>query len=56
MMTSLVTMSAKIGRLLKSKHDKLKQVIKQNQANAPSLSAAASNTVINNCNIDCIGI
>ena len=46
---------AKIGRLLKAKHEKLKQVIKQNQANAPSLSAAVS-TVSNNCNNDCIGI
>ena len=46
---------AKIGRLLKTKHEKLKQVIKQNQANAPSLSAAVS-TVSNNCNNDCIGI
>ena len=46
---------AKIGRLIKSKHEKLKQVIKQNQANAPSLSAAVS-TVSNNCNNDCIGI
>ena len=51
-----VNQLARIGRLLKAKHEKLKQVLKQNQANAPSLSAAASNTVINNCNTDCIGI
>ena len=48
---------AKIGRLLKAKHEKLKQIIKQNQANAPSLSAAVSSTVNdNNCINDCIGI
>ena len=46
---------AKIGRLIKAKHEKLKQVIKLNQANAPSMSAAVSSTVSNNCNNDCIG-
>ena len=48
---------AKMGRLLKAKHEKLKQVIKHNQANAPSLSAAVSSTDNNNnCINDCIGI
>ena len=46
-----------MGRLLKAKHEKLKHVIKHNQANAPSLSAAVSSTVNNyNCINDCIGI
>ena len=52
-----VNQLAKIGRLLKTKHEKLKQAIKHNQANAPSLSAAVSSTVNNyNCINDCIGI
>ena len=51
-----VNQLAKIGRLLKAKHEKLKQFIKQNQANAPSMSAAVSSTVRDNCNNDCIGI
>ena len=47
---------AKIGRLLKEKHEKLKQLIKQNQANAPSMSAAVSSAVSDNCiTFDCIG-
>ena len=38
------------------KHEKLKQVIKQNQANAPSMSAAVSSAVSDNCvTFDCIG-
>ena len=35
------------------KHEKLKQVIKQNQANAPSMSAAVSSAV--SITFDCIG-
>ena len=48
---------AKLGRLLKQKHEKLKLVIKQDQANAPSMSAAVSSAISNNCDTyDCIGI
>ena len=48
---------AKLGRLLKEKHEKLKLVIKQDQANAPSMSAAVSSAISNNCDTyDCIGI
>ena len=48
---------AKLGRLLKEKHEKLKLVIEQDQANAPSMSAAVSSAISNNCDTyDCIGI
>ena len=49
--------STKLWRLLKEKHEKLKLVIKQDQANAPSMSAAVSSAISNNCDTyDCIGI
>ena len=48
---------AKIGRMIKAKHENFKKVLTQNEANAPSLSAAVSSTVSNNCDTyDCIGI
>ena len=43
---------AKIGRLLMTKHDKLKKII-NNKPDAPAVSAAAS-TVNTNCN-SCVG-
>ena len=48
---------AKIGRIIKAKHETFKKVLTQNEANAPSLSAAVSSSVSNNCDTyDCIGI
>ena len=48
---------AKIGRVIKAKHEKFKKLLTQNEANAPLLSAAVSSAVSNNCDTyDCIGI
>ena len=48
---------AKIGRIIKAKHEKFKKLLTQNEANAPLLSAAVSSAVSNNCDTyDCIGI